>query len=63
MTYVQSKNLKLYTEENPDWMQETNKQDEYMLMVRNCMDDIKKDNRREKVVKKLCNNVYIKGDK
>ena len=62
MTFVQSKNLKLYTDANPDWMDKQDKQDEYVLMMRECMDDIKKDNRTDKVVKKLCNTVYINGD-
>ena len=62
MTFVQSKNLKLYTDANPDWMENDNKKNEYVLMMRECMDDIKKDNRRDKVVKKLCNMVYINGD-
>jgi len=62
ITYVQSKNLKLYTDENPDWMDQEDKQDEYMLIVRECLDDINKDNRTEKVVKKMCNMVYINSD-
>ena len=62
MTYVQSKNLKLYTDKNPDWMDKEHKQDEYMIMVKNSMDDIKKDNRVGKVVKKVCNNVYYNGE-
>jgi len=63
MTYVQSKNLTLYTDENPDWMDKEHKQNEYTAMMMNCMDDIKKDNRQDKVVKKLCNNVYYNGEK
>ena len=43
-------------------MDKQDKQDEYVLMMRECMDDIKKDNRTDKVVKKLCNTVYINGD-
>ena len=62
MTFVQSKNLKLYTDENPDWMDKEDKQNEYIMMMKNCMDDIKKDNRREKIVKKVCNNVYYNGN-
>lgn len=61
-TYVQSKNLKLYTEENPDWMENEHKQSEYMKMVKNTTDDINEDNKVDKVVKKLCNNVYYNGD-
>jgi len=61
MTFVQSKNLKLYTDENPDWMDKEEKQSEYIMMMKNCMDDIKKDNRSEKIVKKVCNNVFYNG--
>ena len=63
MTLVQSKNLKLYTEQNPDWMDKEDKTSEYVLMMKNCMDDIKKDNRQEKIIKKLCNSVYYNGEK
>jgi hypothetical protein len=63
MTFVQSKNLKLYTEQNPDWMEKEHKQTEYIMMMKNCMDDIKKDNRKEKVIRKICNNVYYNGEK
>lgn len=61
-TYMQSKNLKLYTDNNPDWTNNEYKQTEYMTMARNCMDDIKKDNRDNKVIKKLCNSVYYNGN-
>ena len=61
MTFVQSKNLKLYTDENPDWMEKEHKQNEYVKMMKNCMDNIKTDNRREKIIKKVCNNVYYNG--
>ena len=60
-TYVQSKNLNLYTDNNPDWMDKDHKQTEYMTMVKNSMDDIKKDNRVDKVIKKVCNDVYLNG--
>lgn len=59
---VQSKNLKLYTDEHPDWMNKEDKQEEYMVMVKNCLDNIKENNREDKVIKKMCNNVYLKGD-
>ena len=62
MTYIQSKNLKLYTDENPDWMDKEDKQSEYMLMVKNCLDDIKDNNKEDKVIRKLCNNIYLKND-
>jgi len=61
-TYIQSKNLNLYTDKNPDWVENESKQTEYMTMVKNSMDDINMDNRVGKVVKKLCNTVYYSGD-
>ena len=43
ISYVQQKNLNIYTDKNPDWMEISDKQDEYMLMVRNCTETIKED--------------------
>ena len=61
-SYVQGKNLNLYTDENPDWMANDDTQSEYITMVRNCTDDIEKDNRVDKVAKKVCYNVYYSGE-
>jgi hypothetical protein len=61
-TYIQSESLNLYTENNPDWMEKESKQIEYMNMVKNSMDDIYKDNRVNKVIKKVCGNVYYNGE-
>ena len=61
-TYMQSKNLLLYTDNNPDWMEKEHKQIEYMKMMKNSTDDIYQDNKVGKVVKKLCNNVYYNGE-
>lgn len=61
VSYKQGKNLNLYTAENPDWMDNTNKQDEYMLMVKNCTDDVT--DKENKIIRKVCNTVYFNGDK
>ena len=61
-TYMQSKNLNLYTDNNPDWMEKEHKQIEYIKMMKNSTDDIYQDNKVGKVVKKLCNNVYYNGE-
>ena len=47
---------------NPDWTDKESKQIEYMTMVKNSMDDIYKDNRVNKVIKKICGNVYYNGE-
>jgi len=60
---LQSQNLKLYTDKNPDWIEESNKQDEYMLMVKNCLDDLKDNIKQDKVIRKVCTNTYLNGEK
>jgi hypothetical protein len=61
--FLQSKNLTLYTDHNPDWMEVSNKQTEYIIMMKNCMDDLKDNIKLDKVIKKVCNNVYLAGEK
>ena len=61
-TYIQSENLNLYTDNNPDWMEKESKQNEYITIMKNSVDDIYKDNRVNKVVKKICSNVYYNGE-
>jgi hypothetical protein len=56
---VQQKNLVKWTEEHPNWMKIPELQEEYMRLVKNCTDDLKENNRENKVIKKLCSEVYI----
>jgi len=61
VTYVQNKNLNKWIEQNPNWENNPDDQDEYMRLIKNCTDDLNENKRDEKIIKKLCNEVYIGG--
>ena len=61
VTLVQQKNLDKWTKENPNWNNDPILQQEYIKLVKNCTDDIGANKRTEKIVKKVCNTVFI-GD-
>ena len=61
ISQVQQKNLDKWTKEHPAWMENQELQQEYMKLVKNCTDDLHQNKREEKVIKKLCNKVYL-GD-
>ena len=61
VSQVQQKNLAKWTEKHPNWMENQELQEEYMLLVKNCTDDLHENKREEKVIKKVCNLVYL-GD-
>jgi hypothetical protein len=58
---VQQQSLEKWTQRHPNWMENVKLQKEYMALVKNCTDDLRENKRGEKVVKKVCNKVYI-GD-
>ena len=55
---VQQKNLDEWTKKNEGWEKNPKLQEEYMMLVKNCTDDLK-DKKEEKVIKKLCSNINI----
>lgn len=59
--HIQVKSLDLWKDKYPNWETNSNDQTNYMILVRNSTDDFKEKRREEKVVKSICNNVYIKG--
>ena len=59
VTLVQQKNLDKWTKENPSWNEDPTLQQEYIKLVKNCTDDIQENKRAEKIVKKVCNTVFI----
>ena len=58
ITHVQRQNLDKWIEEHPNWKKNTDEQQEYMKLVKNCTDDFKED----KIIKRLCNNIYLNPD-
>ena len=58
VTHVQRQNLDKWIKEHPDWESNSNEQEEYLKLVKNCTDDCRED----KIIKKLCNNTYLNSD-
>jgi len=55
VTHIQRKNIDKWTDIHPNWENKSDLQDEYLLLVRSCTDDLKEN----KVIKKICSNVHI----
>ncbi len=62
VNHLQQKGLKQWTDAYPDWEDKPKKQEEYLLLINKCTADLSKDKREEKIVKKLCNEVYLYGN-
>ena len=58
VTHYQRQNLNKWIKEHPNWENNSREQEEYMRLVKSCTEDCK----QEKVIKKLCNSVYINID-
>ena len=58
---VQQKNLDKWTKEHPNWLNNSEQQEEYMQLVKNCTDDLQENKREDKVIRKVCNQTYL-GD-
>uniref|UniRef100_A0A6C0AYQ2 C2H2-type domain-containing protein n=1 Tax=viral metagenome TaxID=1070528 RepID=A0A6C0AYQ2_9ZZZZ len=61
ISHVQQKNIDKWTKEHPDWKSNQALQEEYLTLIKNCTDDLKENKREEKVIKNVCNNVYLKS--
>uniref|UniRef100_A0A6C0AZE7 C2H2-type domain-containing protein n=1 Tax=viral metagenome TaxID=1070528 RepID=A0A6C0AZE7_9ZZZZ len=59
---TQRKNLDLWVQKHPNWKENSVDQDEYMMLIKNCTDDLKENNKEEKVIKKLCNSIYLNNN-
>ena len=60
VTHVQRLNLNKWVDEHPNWENNSAQQDEYLVLIKNCTDDLQ-DVKENKVIKKLCNKVHVKG--
>jgi len=56
VAHVQQKNLTKWVEKHPNWQSDSNLQDEYMSLIKNCTDEIKD----QKVIKNLCVETHVK---
>lgn len=55
VTHIQRKNIDKWIDIHPNWENKSQEQDEYLLLVRSCTDDLKEN----RVIKKICNNIHI----
>mgnify|MGYP001185186883 CR=1 FL=1 len=60
LTQIQYKNMKQWMDANPDYMDNPDKQDYFIDLVRRCSSNL--DDIDGKVIKRVCNNVNIKTD-
>ena len=58
VTHVQRQSLDKWIKEHPNWETNPLEQEEYLKLVKSCTEDYKED----KIIKKLCNSVYINLD-
>ena len=61
VTHVQQQNLEKWVVEHPNWEKNSHEQEEYMLLVRNCTDELI-DQKENKIIKKLCTQVHLNMD-
>ena len=61
VTHVQQRNLEKWKTEHPNWENNSDEQEEYMILVRNCTDELV-DQKENKVIKKLCSQVHLNVD-
>ena len=59
--HIQQRGLKQWVEKHPNWEDIQDEQEEYLLLINKCTADLTEDKREEKILKKLCNEVYVKG--
>ena len=60
LAFIQSKNINTnWNKEFPDFMNHSNQKDDYIQLVKQTMDDINVNNKKEKIVKKICKSAYI----
>ena len=55
--HKQMKNIKQWTDKHPNYMEDDKLQDEYINLVRKCTSSVEEC--KEKVIKKVCDNVYL----
>ena len=57
VTHVQRKGLEKWVTEHPNWENNSDEQEEYMLLVKNCTDEFT--DKENKVIKKLCSEAHL----
>ena len=61
VTQAQQRSIEKWVAEHPNWENNSDEQEEYMILIRNCTDDLV-DQKENKVIKKLCPQVHLNID-
>ena len=59
VSHKQIKHIADWVEKHPDWEDNPDELEEYMVMTKNCTDDLTEKKREEKIIKKLCNTLQL----
>ena len=59
VTHIQRKNLDKWIEDHPDWETNPKLQNEYLLLVKNCTEDLRENNNENKIIRKVCNEINL----
>jgi hypothetical protein len=57
VSQIQTKNIGKWQNENPCYMEDSDKKDEFIQLVKNTMDNVEQ--KQDKILKNICKNVYI----
>lgn len=57
VSYIQQKSLDKWVSENPNWEKSPKKQEEYMILVKNCTAEFQ--DKESKIIKKLCSETQL----
>jgi len=56
---VQQKKIDMWIVAHPNWMNNSDEQDEYFKLIKNCTDDLNENNQEQKIIKKVCGVVQV----
>jgi hypothetical protein len=59
VTHIQRKNLDKWIEDHPEWETNQKLQNEYLLLVKNCTEDLRENNNENKIIRKVCNEINL----
>ena len=63
ISHVQRKRIDMWVEAHPNWMNNSDEQEEYFKLIKNCTDDLNENNKEQKIIKKVCQAVPVAQDK
>ena len=59
VSHKQIKRIAEWVVKHPKWQDNPAELEEYMVMTKNCTDDLTENKREDKIIKNLCNNVQL----